>query len=118
MEHEILSEMIGESEDLDMPEERNHDSSIKKILNGKYPPIESPGLKIKKAAITAALDIRLARMRRSPERCARNLMELGINSFPDKLSKEEQSDVFQRLMFYCKAKDLQKARELFVKSFF
>lgn len=100
-----------------MPEERNQSSSTEKILKGKLLPSESPGCKIKKAAVTAALDIRLARMRQSPERCARNLMELGLNSFPDKLSREEQHDIFQKLMFYCKEKDVQKAREFFMKSF-
>jgi hypothetical protein len=34
-------------------------------------------MKLKKAAMLAALDITLARMQKSPERCARNLLELG-----------------------------------------
>lgn len=78
---------------------------------------ELPGYKIKEAAVTAALDIRLARMLRSPERCARNLMELGVNAFPNKLTKEEQLILQQRFMLLCRNRDIIKARELFFASF-
>lgn len=79
---------------------------------------ELPGYRIKKAAVTAALDIRLARMLRSPERCARNLMELGIGAYPDKLTKDEQLILQQRFLILCKNRDIIKARELFLASFF
>jgi hypothetical protein len=75
------------------------------------------GYKIKKTAIMAALDIRLARMHRSPERCARNLMELGQASFPDKLSEEERLDIFRKLVSCCKSKDFHEARNLFIETF-
>lgn len=73
--------------------------------------------RIKKAAVTAALDIRLARMLRSPERCARNLMELGLNAYPDRIPKEEELILLQSFMEICRAKDVIKARELFFASF-
>jgi hypothetical protein len=78
---------------------------------------ELPGYKVKKAAVTAALDIRLARMHRSPERCARNLMELGICAFPGKLTKDEQLLLQQEFMLLCRNRDIIKARELFFASF-
>lgn len=65
----------------------------------------------------AVLDIRLARMHRSPERCARNLMELGQASFPDKLSEEERLDIFQKLVAYCRSQDFHDARDLFIETF-
>ena len=74
--------------------------------------------KLKKAAVLAALDINLKRMHRSPERCARNLMELGLTAFPDKLSKQDQSELLQKLLTACKSKDALKIRELFLLNFF
>lgn len=100
-----------------MQEERDQETSEERVRRGKLTPREFPGYKIKKAAMIAALDIRLARMYRSPERCARNLIELGLGSFPDKLSEEEQFDILQELMLYCRAGDSQKARELFIERF-
>lgn len=78
---------------------------------------EFPGYRLKKAAVTAALDIRLARIHRSPERCARNLMELGLSAFPDRLTKDEQFILLQKFMMLCKSHDAIKARELFLASF-
>ena len=72
---------------------------------------------IKKAAVIAALDLILSRVQRSPQRCARNLIELGNTSFPDKFLKQEQAEIYQELLFLCKNKDIVKARELFLLLF-
>lgn len=74
-------------------------------------------MRLKKAAVIAALDISLKRMYRSPERCARNLMELGLGAFPDKLSAREQSAVLEELLSICKSGDAAKVRELFFTCF-
>jgi len=73
--------------------------------------------KMKKAAIAVALDIRLSRIRRSPERCARNLIELGLGAYPGKLTTAQQELLLQELMMACRSKDMIKARDLFISSF-
>jgi len=74
--------------------------------------------KIKKAALFAAVDISFKRMKKSPERCARNLMELGINTFPNKIAKSDYAIFSQKLLVFCKNNDLQGAHELFIEIFF
>jgi hypothetical protein len=74
-------------------------------------------MKLKKAALTAALDISLKRMHNSPERCARNLTELGFNAFPGKYSAKEQSELLKEFLTVCKDGDTLKTRDLFFVSF-
>ena len=74
--------------------------------------------KIKQAALLVAVDISFKRIKRSPERCARNLMELGINTFPNKITQNQYDDFSQKLILLCKKNDAQGARELFKKIFF
>ena len=73
--------------------------------------------KIKKAALLVALDISLKRMKKSPERCARNLMELGSAAYPDKLSKKEQQELLNELVSVSKGGDMNKVKDLFVEIF-
>lgn len=72
---------------------------------------------IKKAALMAALDITLKRMHRSPQRCARNIMELGISAFPNKLSEADKAVLTPALLEACKHQDAVLAKELFCNSF-
>lgn len=74
-------------------------------------------MKLKKAALTAAVDFSLKRMHSSPERCARNLTELGFNAFPGKYSACEQTDLLKKFISICKDGDTLKARELFFSCF-
>lgn len=74
-------------------------------------------MKLKKAAIIAALDIALSRMQKSPERCARNLMELGHTTYPGRLNKEQQCEMSQLLLELCKKGDTAGTRELFLSAF-
>lgn len=74
--------------------------------------------KIKQAVLLSAIDISLKRMKKSPERCARNLMELGANTYPNRLEKNEYNDCLQKLLIICKNNDIQGARELFIEIFF
>lgn len=74
-------------------------------------------MKLKKAAIIAALDITLARMQKSPERCARNLLELGLTTYPGKLNKQQQNDMLQLLLELCKKGDIAGAKEIFLNGF-
>ncbi len=69
---------------------------------------------IKKAALLAAVDMSLKRMNRSPNRCARNMTELGMNAFPNRYPADEYPRIQQELLSACKAQDPLKARELFV----
>lgn len=73
--------------------------------------------KIKKAALLAALDINIKRMHRSPYRCSRNIMELGLVAFPNKLSEEEQSVLISALINACKEHDALRIKQLFIQSF-
>ena len=74
--------------------------------------------KIKQVALLVAVDISFKRIKKSPERCARNLMELGNNTFPNKLTKDQYADFSQQLILLCENKDAQGARELFIQIFF
>jgi len=73
--------------------------------------------KIKQAAILAAVDIRLKKIKHSPERCSRNLLELGIIAYPGKLSKQEQSVFLEQLMNFCKNENSAEAKNLFINTF-
>jgi len=74
--------------------------------------------KIKQAALLVAVDISFKRIKKSPERCARNLMEIGINTFPNKITSYQYDDFLEKLISLCKNSDAQGARELFVQIFF
>ena len=73
--------------------------------------------KLKKAALFAAVELTLRRMRRSPERCARNLIELGIAAFPGKIQKNEVNATYHEFLSICQNADAEAARELFFKVF-
>lgn len=74
-------------------------------------------LKLKRAALNAAVDITLKGMKRSPERCARNLIELGISAFPNLLSEKEKNVLYDKILIVCKNVDINAAKELFFQSF-
>lgn len=73
--------------------------------------------KLRQAAVIAAVDINLKRIGKSPERCARNIMEVALSAYPNKLLKKEQ-EIFQcSLLALCKAGNAQEARALFIHNF-
>jgi len=74
--------------------------------------------KIKLAALLVAVNISFKRIKKCPERCARNLMEIGINTFPNKITKKQYDNFSQKLILLCKNNDAQGARELFIQIFF
>lgn len=73
--------------------------------------------KLKKVALIAAVDISLKRISKSPERCARNLLELGLSAYPDKVLKEEQAQLYTKLLILCKNGDAQETKNLFITTF-
>lgn len=73
--------------------------------------------KLKQAALTVALDISLRRMKKSPERCARNLVELGLTAYPDEFSKKDRLDIYQKLLDLCKEDNTEEVRALFFNTF-
>lgn len=73
--------------------------------------------KLKRVALIAAVDISLKRIYKSPERCARNLLELGINAYPDRLLKKDQNEFYNKLLILCKNEETQGARDLFLSTF-
>lgn len=74
-------------------------------------------LKLKQAALKVAVDISLRRMKKSPERCARNLIELGITAYPDKTSKKDRQNFYQKLLDICKSENIEEARSFFFETF-
>ena len=74
-------------------------------------------LKLKCAALNAAVDITLKGLKKSPERCARNLIELGTSAFPNLLSEKEKDILYNKILNVCKNVDLIAAKELFFQSF-
>ncbi len=73
--------------------------------------------KLKHAALSLAADITLKSMRHSPERCARNLMELGLSAYPSSVSQEERDIVYESFKILCKKGDAAKAKDLFLSIF-
>lgn len=73
--------------------------------------------KLKRVALIAAVDINLKRISKSPERCARNLLELGLTAYPDKLMKTDQNEFYNRLLLLCKNGDVQSTKDLFISKF-
>lgn len=74
------------------------------------------GFKLWKAALNSAFDIILKEIKKSPERCSRNLIELGVSAIPDWMSENEKDNI-QKLLNLCKAKDISAIKELFFASF-
>lgn len=74
-------------------------------------------LNIKEAALKAAVDICLKRIRKSPERCARNLMELGISAYPDQQPVIDRHEIRQNLLHLCKCGEPVAVKEYFFNCF-
>lgn len=73
--------------------------------------------RLKQAALNAAVDISLKRMKKNPERCSRNLLELGLTAYPDKISKKDSSDFYLQLLDICKREAVEEAKALFYNTF-
>lgn len=73
--------------------------------------------KLKNVALLVALDISLKRMKKSPERCARNLMELGISAYPNKLTNQDRSNYQQKILDACRQDNAITVREYFFEAF-
>lgn len=71
--------------------------------------------KIKQAAFQIAVDITLKGMNRNPERCARNLVELFENSFPDKKNSEFSNNAYNIILNYTKMSDGKAIRDYMEK---
>ncbi len=74
--------------------------------------------KLRRVALLAAVDICLKKMICSPKRCARNLIELGLSAYPDKLNNAEQNDLYKKLLTIFKSGNLPEAKALFITVFF
>ena len=77
-----------------------------------------PDSKIKRTALMVAVDICLRKGKNSPKRCARNLVELGMTAYPDKLSTKEQTDLYQSLIIAITELNTPDVHNLFSHSFF
>ena len=73
--------------------------------------------KIKRAVLNTAVESALKGMDKSPERCARNLVELGLTALPGNLGKGED-DIYNELLSLCRNGDNQGAKALFFAAFF
>ena len=73
--------------------------------------------RLKQAALNTAVDVSLKRMKKSPERCARNLLELAITAYPGKISKKDRPDFYQKLLDICKREAAEEAKSLFFSTF-
>ena len=74
-------------------------------------------LKLKKAMLISAIDIIVKGANKSPERCARNLIELGVKAYPNTLTKSQQKELYTNLLGLFKDKDISKAKDLFFLTF-
>lgn len=73
---------------------------------------------MKRIALLAAVDICLRRMKNSPKRCARNLIELGTSAYPGKITDVERTVLYKKLLASFEDNDIGTARALFTSIFF
>ncbi|MDF2567525.1 MAG: hypothetical protein K0R90_981 [Oscillospiraceae bacterium] len=73
--------------------------------------------KLKKIALNLAIDALLRSAQRSPQRCARNLVELGSSAYPNALNKEQLQELSVDLLVLCKNHQPQKTKERFFSAF-
>lgn len=73
--------------------------------------------RIKQTALLAAVDICLKRAKRAPLRSARNLTELGLVAYPNKLTKKERNDFHTQVLQLCKDNNYPDAKQLFIDTF-
>lgn len=73
--------------------------------------------KMKRVAVLAAVDVYLRKMKNSPKRCARNLIELGLSAYPGKISGNEENELYQKLLTSLKSDNVSEARALFTSVF-
>ena len=73
--------------------------------------------KLKKTALSAAIDLSIKRYQKAPARCARNLIELANASFDTHLTKTETVSLYQALVASLEQKDAQTVKRLFFQRF-
>lgn len=72
---------------------------------------------MKRVVVLVAVDLCLKRRKSSPKRCARNLIELGLSAYPDKLTQNEQNSLYNDLMKAITDGDISASRDLFSTAF-
>ena len=73
--------------------------------------------KLKNSGLNIALDIILKRVKKSPERCARNIIELGFSSFPNSINTINKDELYNKILSFCKSLDTDAIKKLFFQSF-
>jgi len=73
--------------------------------------------KLKNATLNFALDIILKRSKKSPERCARNMIELGILNFPESVEKMNKEVLYKKFLNSCKSLELSQIKIVFFDIF-
>lgn len=66
------------------------------------------------ASLNITIPIILRCRKRAPERCVRNLMELGELLYKH-YNSEEKTEIYQELLLLCKGKDQQAITDYFMK---
>lgn len=73
--------------------------------------------RLKQAAINTAVDVSRKRMKKSPERCARNLLELAATAYPDKVTRKDRQELYFKLLDICKREAPEEAKDLILQAF-
>lgn len=73
--------------------------------------------KLKYAALNAAVDFTLKGAKKSPGRCARNLIELGTTAFPEIAQKTDKDLLYKKLLELCVKTETTEAKNLFFSVF-
>lgn len=73
--------------------------------------------RVKRVALLTAVDICLRKTKSSPKRCARNLIELGLSAYPDKISAVEQNLLFEHMLLAFEKGDIAEVRDIFSTTF-
>lgn len=73
--------------------------------------------RLKQAAINTAVDVSRKRMKKAPERCARNLLELAATAYPDQIDGKRRQELYLKLLDICKRESPEEAKDLISRTF-
>lgn len=79
--------------------------------------MKSLEIKLKTVALDIKLDNILRDIAKSPERCARNLIELGKSASPQKMTRIEYKLLYNEFLKLCASSDTKGAKKQFFRHF-
>lgn len=67
--------------------------------------------KIKYSALKLAIEVTLKGIQKNPQRCARNVVELITNAYPDIITPEQQAELYILIIESANSEEVNNIRE-------